>query len=128
MAYSPLDITLPNQTTQNVTNAFTSIRTNDEALLDQLCALGQMPGWNYDVTGGTNEYPTEIKYTKSTDANRIVRVTLTYDGSNRVSTMKVAKTTNGSTWEKVSYDGKDLCTYAYDGSGFLDSTTWSVSA
>jgi hypothetical protein len=127
MAYTPFDHTKPDQSAQNITQAFTSIRGNDEALLDQLVTGGQLPGWNYDVTGGTNAQPTEITLTKSTDSNRKIRIYLTYDGSGNVLTFRAAKTTNGSTYDKMTYDGKDQCTLTYDGSGDLDSTSWGVS-
>jgi hypothetical protein len=127
MAYTPLDVTKPDETTQGITAFSSSVRTNDEAILDQLVSGGSMPGWDYAVTAGTTDAPTEIVLTKTDDSNRKIRITYTYSGG-LVATMKAAKTTNGgSNWDKITYAGKDLCTLTYDGNGFLQSTAWSVS-
>lgn len=129
MAYTPIDVTLPNQSTQNITNAFSSIRTNDEFLLDQMVMFGFCPGWN-EAVSAPYDLPTTIVFTKASDSNRKVRLNYTYDGSNRVSTFRAEKMTDGATWEKIYFvSNYDLVTYTYDGTtGCVVSSTWSASA
>ena len=123
MAYTEFDSTKPDLATQSITNYSASVKGNDIALLDQLVTVGQLPGWDYAVTGGTTDKPTQIIYTYS--ATIKVRVNMTYDGSDRISTFKAQKTINGSTWDDMSYNGKDTATFAYDGNGYLSTVTWS---
>lgn len=123
MAYTEFDRTKPDES-EGIVAYSSDIRTNDEALLDLLVMYGMMPGWDFDVTGGTNDLPTEITFTYS--ANIKIKQIITYDGSNRVSTFKAQKTTDaGSNWYDISYNGKETATYTYDGSGYVDSISWS---
>jgi hypothetical protein len=125
MAYTPLDVTKPDNTTQNITQSYTSIRTNDEALLDMLVILGMVPGWDYSYTTGTADAPTTIYWTKSTNTNVKIRAIVTY-ASGRVETMTFAKTTNNSTYDAMVNNGENKVTFVYDGNGNVTSYAWSV--
>ena len=125
MAYTEFDGTKPDPATQSISQFGSSTRGNDLALMDQLIALGQLPGWDYSVTGGTTAKPTQVTYTFS--ASIKVRVNMTYDASDRMVTMKAQKTIDGTNWDDMSYGGKDTATFSYDGSGYLSAVTWSAT-
>jgi len=129
MAYTPIDVTKPDATTQNITQSFASMRTNEEFLLDQMVMFGFAPGWNMAVSS-PYDLPLLVTFTKAGDTNRRVRMHYTYDGSNRVSTFRAEKMTNGADWEKIYFvSSYDLVTYSYDGTtGAVVSSTWSASA
>lgn len=121
MAYTDIDTTLPDPSTQSISDFGSSVRANVEGLLDILVASMSVnvpvPGWTMAVTTGTYALPTVLTYTKYGDTNKKVRVTRTYDGSNRLSTVTIEKTLNGGTnWDFVDFNGANKLTWAYDGS------------
>ncbi len=125
MAYTQLDLTKPDQTSQNITTYSASIRTNDEAMLDQLITVGMMPGWDYSYTAGTADAPTTIFFTKKSNTNYKIRGTFTYGGDG-VTTMMFEKTTDGTNYDKMKYDGYDTMTITYSG-GLIQSYSWSAT-
>lgn len=123
MAYTAYDVTKPDASTQAGTAFGASAKANLAALRDLIAALGAVQGFNYSFSGGTSDKPTDMLFTRGTE---IVKVSLTYDGSNRVATATYRYSSNSGT----SYDpmadaaGKYICTYTYDANG-LASSTWS---
>ncbi len=120
MAYTSIDTTKPDPTSQNITAFAQSVRDNVEGLLDLL--VGAMSigapiiGWTMAVSTGTYALPTQLTYSKYGDTQKKVRVNITYDGSNRRSTVNLQKTSNGGTnWDYVAFNGGTKLTWAYDG-------------
>lgn len=120
MAYTDIDITKPDASTQSISDFAQSTRDNVEGLFDLLVGamLSGAPivGWTMAVTSGTYALPTQLTYTSYYSANKKVRVNITYDGSDRRATVTMEKTSDGgSNWYYVDYAGANKLTYAYDG-------------
>jgi hypothetical protein len=119
MAYNPYVIGNPDGTTGTGATFATQLQTNLNALMDAII-MGEMASWNMAVTVGTGtaSYPQIILYTNGVYQ---VKLTMTYDVNNNVSTIVFAKSVNsGGTFDTIK-----TVTYAYDGSSNVTGYTWS---
>lgn len=121
MAYAALDVTKPDAVSQNVTQAFQSIRDNLRANRDMVI-LGEAFGWPMTPSGGSADQPAVITYALGTER---LRATLTYgttggaDGN--VTQAVYAYSSNSG----ASYDTIKTETISYDASGNVTGTSWS---
>jgi len=122
MAYIPFDATKPT-TAQTRQAAITSILQNFLAARDSLI-MGEFPGFNYSVSGGTADQPAIMYWTDGTEC---VKASLTWgnsggtDGNPTVIVYAYAPTGGtGGTFVTIK-----TVTYAYDDNGNLTNTTWS---
>lgn len=97
------------------------IRENLMAMRDAV-VMGAMSGWAYSTSGGTNEEPAQVLYTKSTE---ILRGTLTWGSSggadgNVTQAVWAYSANSGSTYDTI---GTESISYNTDGT--VSSTSWA---
>jgi hypothetical protein len=132
MAYTPLNETKPviTDTRQAIVDA---ARTNALALLHAV--IGGTPTnerWSYTYTTGTAALPTTIVLTNASDANKKVKIVLTYNG-NYPATMKVYYTSTGDSGYDLlnasdltfTYSGSEI-SGGYHGSFLLGKMMWAL--
>ena len=79
MAYDPFDETKPDPATQSIVELSTSIRDNQQAIVDGVL-YGGMKDWNGTIFIGTGSLA-EPQYWKLNDGSEYLRITPTWDGS-----------------------------------------------
>lgn len=120
MAYTQYNSAVPT-TAQTRQAAIDAIRTNEMAMRDAIIA-GNLPGFNYSVSGGTADQPQYLYRKKSTEW---IRTTLTWGttggeaGNVTVAVYAYSSNSGGL------YDTIGTCTWTYDSSGNVTATTWS---
>ena len=125
MAYTAFDKTKPDATSQAGSAFGASAKANLLALRDALVLGGVVQGWNYSYTGTASE-PTDVVWTFGTE-----KIKQTHTWGTDGSLTKVAHYYSANTG--TSYDnmadasGNFVCSFSYDGSGNLTSTTWGTS-
>ena len=124
MTYTAFDKSKPDATSQAGTAFGQSAKANDNALRDAIVA-STMPGWAYSYTG-TASQPTTAVWSMGTE-----KVQETYTWGTDGSLTKVAyrySADTGTNYEPlVDPSGNFVCTFSYDGSGNLTSTSWGTS-
>lgn len=117
MAYTALDLTKPDATTQTLTQMGTSERANFYALRDG-DFFGGESGWTYSQSGGTADEPTTMLWSKGTERIRITATWGTTGGNNgNVTSATIAYSANSGT----AYDTIETRAATYDASGNFTS-------
>lgn len=119
MAYDSYDNDEPDGTTNNGTAFASGTKVNLDALRDAI-VTGSMENWDLTVTAGTGsaEAPQYLTYTNGV---RYLRLTVTYDGDEYVSTVLYEYSTNSG----GAYDTIGTITYSYDASKNITGWSWS---
>lgn len=121
MAYTPFDASVPDASTEDLTDMGQSTRHNLKAIRDAVVA-GNLAGWNLTPAGGTAEQPATLTYAKGTER---VRGSLTWGSSGGADGNVTQAVWEYSSNSGGSYDTIGTVTIAYDTSGNVTSTTWS---
>lgn len=119
MAYAHLDTEKPNPGSQSPSAALDSVRNNLAALAHALILNGTLYGFNYSKSGGSAEEPATLLYKKGVIW---FRVQLTWTNGELTQSIYSVSPDSGS-----SYDTIGRKTIAYDSSGNLVSTNWSLT-
>jgi len=125
MAYDPFTDGKPVATDTGL-QAIDYMRENLMALRDAVTA-GAMPGWNYAPSGGTNDEPAQIVYSKGTER---VRGSLTWGttGGEDGNVTKVVweySSNSGTLYEAMDdASGNYVENIAYNTDGTIASITW----
>lgn len=125
MSYTSFDKTKPVTSPDTRQQTIDAIRNNQNALRDSLVA-GTMSGWNYSVSGGTAEQPQYMYFKNGVEW---IRATLTWGttgGSDGNVTIMVLHYSGNSGGAYDAFTPYSTCTYAYDSSGNLTTSTWST--
>lgn len=126
MSYTPLDVTKPT-TAQTRQAAIDAARTNVDALRDILCATGQVQGFNYSISTGTNAKPTQVLFKRGAEW---IKVDLTYDGNDLVTKCAFYYSSNsGGAYDPMAdlTNGYYVLTITYDGNFDVSATTWGLT-
>ena len=120
MTYTVFDPASPNtsETRQVIVD---DTRYNLLAVRDAVI-MGNLAGFNYAWSGGTSSQPAVITRTKGTE---IIRATITWGSSGGANGNPTVIVYDYSSNSGTTYSTVGTCTYTWDASGFLTSTTWS---
>ncbi len=121
MSYVHFDAATPDPSVGSRTDNFIEARDNGVALADMLAALGWMDNFNFSITAGPADAPTQ---TLQTNGSQVVKTDITY-GSGATAGLPTVIVLSKSTNSGSTYDSIRTCTISYDGSGNLTATTWS---
>jgi hypothetical protein len=113
MAYTQLDVTKPDHTTQNGTQMLQSIRDNIAALRN--ADIAGLTGWTYSQSGGTAIQPAVVLYTSGVFQIKLTLTWGTTGGANGNVTAVTAEYSqdSGGTWDTV----ETRSSMTYDASG-----------
>jgi hypothetical protein len=120
MSYNHFDPDVPDVTAGSRKDEIDATRYNLAALQDMLAGV-LMEGFDYAITAGTTDTPTQITFTKGT---QVVKYDLTYGigpTANLVTSFAVSKSTDSGS----SYLSIKTCTITYDANQLVSSYAWS---
>lgn len=130
MAYTQIDTSKPDPTTQNITDFSTSVRNNIRTLRDNLIA-GTLVKWSAVVTVGTGtaEQPQYITHSNMLVTNEKIRETITWGATGGATgnpdTILYEYTSTGTFDTTGSNGPMGTIDYTYDTDGNVTSWTWS---
>ena len=120
MTYTVFDPASPT-TAETRQVAIDDTRYNLLAIRDAVI-MGNLAGFNYAWSGGTDSQPNYITRTKGTE---IIRATITWGATGGATGNPTSIVYEYSPNLTPTYSTIGTCSYTWDASGFLTSTTWS---
>jgi hypothetical protein len=122
VAYNFFDITAPDAENERGADLI-QLLYSLLALVNGLCVTS-MPRWSYAIQVGAGTYykPDAHRWTYTEDSNEMVQVDMTYDGSDRVATVTLKRSTDGGS----NWDTAGAWTNTYDATtSVLTASAWA---
>ena len=116
MAYTSFNVSKPDPTADNGTQAFDYTRENMLALRDAV-VIGVFSTWDMKPKGSDLSQPASVVW--SAPSGEHIKADNTYDGNGNATQVIYAYSSNGSAYDVIS-----TATITYDASSNVTGTTW----